>query len=69
MICFHCGRKMDKPAGWIGGQPIGPKCLEQVGGTGPLRFKRMAPDNTESEQQPDLFNDGETDSDHQTNNR
>ena len=31
MKCVMCDREMDKAAAWVGGLPIGPKCLQKMG--------------------------------------
>lgn len=45
-----CDREMDKAAAWVGGLPIGPKCLQKMGDK-PTKVKGHVVRND----QPELF--------------
>ena len=50
MKCVMCDREMDKAAAWVGGLPIGPKCLQKMGDK-PTKVKGHVVRND----QPELF--------------
>jgi hypothetical protein len=45
-----CDREMDKAAAWVGGLPIGPKCLQKMGDK-PTKVRGQVVRND----QPELF--------------
>lgn len=53
MKCVMCSRSMDKAAAWVGAFPIGPKCLQKMGGRSLSDSVKVVRND-----QRDLFGDG-----------
>ena len=54
MKCVMCDREMDKAAAWVGGLPIGPKCLQKMGDK-PTKVRANQQHKVVRNDQPDLF--------------
>ena len=54
MKCVMCDREMDKAAAWVGGLPIGPKCLQKMGDK-PTKVRANKQAKVVRNEQPDLF--------------
>lgn len=61
MSCARCGKGLDNPAAWVGGNPVGPKCWQKMGGDKPLKIPRVYRVMTSllDENQKDLFDDSD----------
>ena len=54
MKCVMCDREMDKAAAWVGGLPVGPKCLQKMGDK-PTPVRANQQHKVVRNDQPDLF--------------
>lgn len=54
MKCVMCDREMDKAAAWVGGLPIGPKCLQKMGDK-PTKVRANKQAKVVRNEQSDLF--------------
>lgn len=54
MKCIRCNKEMDKAAAWIGGYPVGPKCLEKMHGPSlSIKYKTIRNEQSDLFQQDD----------------